>query len=191
MPLTSVSCRRGRSHARRGDRVRHGVVSVDAHAAVDPQARTEVERVEQVQGDRVGAAVGSRAVGTMFMPTTGLKTSGRLRSMGARVPTPASVGANWLSVAISRPALKSWRSLPVVARAVRCVWFEKMSLCRSLACRLSVTRFVAGLYAAGIRDARDDRLSRGRVVAGLVAERQAGAEVVLEPERTLSCWPRS
>ena len=85
----------------------------------------------------------------MFMPTTGLNTSGALRSIGARVPTPPSVGENWFSRATSRPTLRSWLIRPVAARPLRFVWFEKMSLCRSFAWRLSVTRFVAGLYAAG------------------------------------------
>ena len=55
------------------------------------------------------------------MSTTGLNTSGWLRSMGARVPTPPSVGANWLSLEISMPALSSCCSLPVETRALRLV----------------------------------------------------------------------
>ena len=110
---------------------------------------SDVERVEGVERNVSVRPSEKAPVGEMLTPTTGLNTSGWLRSIGARVPTPPSVGANWFSRAISRPRLRSWRSRPVVSRAVRFVWFEKMSLCRSFAWRLSVTRLVAGLYAAG------------------------------------------
>ena len=49
----------------------------------------------------------SAPVGAIAIPITGLKTSGWFKSIGARVPTPPSVGANWLSLRISMPVLSS------------------------------------------------------------------------------------
>ena len=58
-PLTSVSLavQIGRDAGGR-DRVRGGVVALDAYAAVDPGPRSEIEPVEGVQRNGVGAALG-------------------------------------------------------------------------------------------------------------------------------------
>ena len=99
-------------------------------------ARTEVEGVEDVQGDCVGAAFRKRRrIGTMFMPTTGTEYVRTIDDQPGRESRRRSASAR---TDVSRRrvrgrALSSCCRLPVVTRAARFVWFDRMSLCRSLA----------------------------------------------------------
>ena len=125
--------------------MRRGRVAFDSDPAGETHARPGVEAVEQVERDRVGAALGSRARRHDVHADDRAEDVRVVHIDGRTGADAAQRGRRLLFAHHLEAHLRSCRIAPVCGRATRLVWLEKMSLWRSFACRLRETRFVSGL----------------------------------------------